>query len=65
MSHGRNTTVIGVRVPDGVYDRVKVLAEKEGWCVNDWMKSVVMRAAGMMSDGKIRSHHKKVGKAGR
>jgi len=60
MSRGRNTTIIGVRVPDGVYARVKVLAAKQGWCVNDWMKAVVTRAAGMMPDGTIRSHRKKV-----
>lgn len=59
MSKGRNTVVIGVRVPDGVYDRVKVLAEKEGWTVNDWMKAVVIRAAGLLPDGSIRKHHKR------
>jgi len=59
MVKGRNTTVMSVRVPDSVYARVKVLAEKEGWTVNDWMKAVVLRAAGVLSDGSIRSHHKK------
>jgi len=62
MSHGRNSTVIGVRVPDGVYARVKVLAAKEGWTVNDWMKAVVIRAAGMLPDGSIRKHHKRSAK---
>ena len=59
MSHGRNSTVIGVRVPDAVYARVRVLAEKEGWTVNDWMKAVVIRAAGLLPDGSIRNHNKK------
>jgi hypothetical protein len=59
MSRGRNSTVIGVRVPDSVYDRVKALAKKEGWTVNDWMKAAVLRAAGLLPDGSIRSHHKR------
>ena len=59
MARGRNSVVIGVRVPDSVYARVKVLAENEGWTVNDWMKSVVLRAAGILPDGSIRSHHKR------
>jgi hypothetical protein len=59
MARGRNSVVIGVRVPDAVYARVRVLAGKEGWCVNDWMRSVVMRAAGMLPDGSVRSHHKR------
>lgn len=58
MSHGRNTSVIGVRIQDSVYARIKVLAEKEGWSVSDWLKSVIIRAAGLLPDGSIRSHHK-------
>ena len=60
MSKGRNTVTMSVRVPDSVYARVKVLAEKEGWSPNDWLKSVVVRAAGLLPDGSIRKHHKKV-----
>lgn len=59
MSHGRNSTVVGVRMPDSLYARVKVLAEKEGWCVNDWLKTAISRAAGVLPDGSIRSHHKR------
>ncbi len=56
---GRNTTVIGVRVPDAVYTRVKALATKEGVDVNGWVKAVVIRAAGLLPDGSVRSHHTK------
>lgn len=59
MARGRNTVVISVRVADSVYTRVKVLAEKEGWTVNDWLKAAVLRAAGIKGDGSIRSHHKR------
>jgi predicted DNA-binding protein len=59
MGHGRNSTVIAVRVPDGVYTRVKVLAEKEGWSVSDWLKSVIIRAASILPDGSIRKHSKR------
>lgn len=59
MTKGRNTTVIGVRVPDSVYARIKALAEKEGWTINDWMKAAVLRAAGILPDGSIRKHHKR------
>lgn len=63
MSKGRNSVVIGVRVPDAVYDRVKALAAREGWSVNDWMKAAILRAGGILPDGSIRSHHKRRGEA--
>jgi predicted DNA-binding protein len=49
---------MSVRVPDAVYARVKELAEKEGWTSNDWLKAAIMRAAGLLPDGSIRSHHR-------
>jgi len=56
---GRNTTVIGVRVPEGVYTRVRALADKQGLTVSEWCKANLARAAGLLPDGKVRSHHKK------
>jgi len=58
MVKGRNTAVIGVRVPDGVKTRIKALAEKQGLTVNDWTKAALIRAAGLLPDGELRSHHK-------
>lgn len=60
MAKGRNTVVIHVRVSDSVDTRVKSLAAKEGITVNDWCKAALIRAAGLLPDGKVRSHHKKV-----
>ena len=60
MSKGRNTVVIGVRVADSVNIRIRELAAKEGLTVNDWVKAALTRAAGLRSDGSVRSHHKKV-----
>ena len=56
---GRNTTVIGVRVSTGVYTRIKGLAEKQGLTISEWCKSSLARAAGLLPDGGVRSHHKK------
>ncbi|MBA7604002.1 hypothetical protein ES703_11120 [subsurface metagenome] len=56
---GRSTTVIGVRVPEGVYTRVRALADKQGLTVSEWCKANLARAAGLLPDGKVRSHHKK------
>lgn len=56
---GRSTTVIGVRVPDDVCTRIKALAEKQGLTVSEWCKSNLIRAAGLLPDSKVRSHHKK------
>ncbi|MBA7518273.1 hypothetical protein ES705_10342 [subsurface metagenome] len=59
MVKGRSTVVIGVRVPDGVYTRIKLLAAKQGLTVSEWCKSNLARAAGLLPDGEVRSHHKK------
>ena len=59
MTKGRNTTVIGVRVPDSVNSRIKALAERQGMTVSEWCKSNLLRAAGLLPDGGVRSHHKK------
>lgn len=56
---GRNTKVIGVRVPVSVYTRIKVLAERQELTVSEWCKANLARAAGLLPDGKVRSHHKK------
>lgn len=56
---GRSTTVIGVRVPDDVYTRIKALADKEGLTVSEWCKANLIRSAGLLPDGRVRSHHKK------
>lgn len=56
---GRNTVVIGTRVPDDVYIRVKALAEKQGLTVSEWAKANLIRAAGLQPDGRVRSHHTK------
>ncbi|GAI62803.1 unnamed protein product [marine sediment metagenome] len=58
MVKGRNTTVIGVRVPDKVNTRIEALAEKQGLTRNDWAKAALIRAAGLLPDGGLRSHHK-------
>jgi predicted DNA-binding protein len=59
MVKGRSTKVIGVRVPDSVYTRIKALAEKKGLTVSEWCKSNLARAAGLLPDGSTRSHHNK------
>jgi len=56
---GRSTVVIGTRVPDDVYIRVKALAEKQGLTVSEWAKANLIRAAGLQPNGSTRSHHKK------
>ncbi len=58
MSKGRNTTVIGVRVPDSVYTRIKALAETQRLTISEWCKVNLTRAAGLLPDGRVRSHHK-------
>ena len=59
MVKGRSTTVIGVRVPDSVYTRIKTLADKQGLTVSEWCKANLARSAGLILDGVVRSHHKK------
>ena len=59
MVKGRSTTVIGVRVPDSVYTRIKDLAEKQGLTVSEWSKAALIREAGLLPGGQVRSHHKK------
>ena len=59
MAKGRNTKVIGVRVPDSVYTRIKLLAAGQGLTVSEWCKANLARAAGLLPDGEVRSHHKK------
>ncbi|GAI99094.1 unnamed protein product [marine sediment metagenome] len=59
MSKGRNTTVIGVRVPDSVNARIQALAAKQGLTVSEWCKVNLYRAASVLQDGAIRSHEKK------
>ncbi len=59
MVRGRSTTVIAVRVPDSVSARVKELAEKAGLTVSEWSKAALIRAAGLLPNSSVRSHHKK------
>ncbi|MBA7559149.1 hypothetical protein ES708_00763 [subsurface metagenome] len=59
MAKGRNTTVIGVRVPDPVAARIKALADKQGLTVSEWCKANLARSAGLLPDGEVRSHHTK------
>jgi hypothetical protein len=59
MVRGRSTTVIGVRVPDSFYARIKALAGKQGLSVSEWCKAELVRAAGLLLGGQVRSHHKK------
>jgi len=59
MAKGRSTTVIGVRVPDPVYTRVKELADKQGLTVSEWCKASLVRAAGLLPGGQVRSHKKR------
>ena len=59
MVKGRNTIVIGVRVPDTVYTRIKALADKQGVTVSEWCKASLRWATGVRPDGSIRSHAKK------
>lgn len=56
---GRNTTVIGVRVPVSVYTRIKALADRQGLTVSEWCKANLARSAGLLPDGSVRSHHQK------
>ncbi len=57
MVKGRSTKVIGVRVPDSVYTRIKALADKQGLTVSEWCKANLARSAGLVPDGGVRSHH--------
>jgi len=59
MVKGRSTKVVGVRVPDSVYTRIKLLADKQGLTVSEWCKVNLARAAGLLPDGRVRSHHEK------
>ncbi|GAJ12026.1 unnamed protein product [marine sediment metagenome] len=59
MGKGRNTKVIGVRVPDSVNTRIKLLATRQGLTVSEWCKVNLARAAGLLPDGEVRSHHKR------
>ncbi len=59
MAKGRSTTVIGVRVPDSVYTRIKALADKQGLTVSEWCKVNLARSAGLLPDGRVRTHHTK------
>lgn len=59
MAKGRNSTVIGVRVPDSVYSRIKALAEKEDLAISEWCKANLIRDAGLLPDGSVRSHHRR------
>jgi len=56
---GRNTTVIGVRVPVDVYARIRALSDKQKQTVSEWCKNVLARAAGLPTVGNI-THHKKL-----
>ncbi len=51
--------IAGVRGPDALHDRIKVLADKRGITVSEWCRIAIIRAIGLLPDGKIRSHHKK------
>jgi len=51
MGRGRNTTVIGVRVPDSVYAKVRARAEKQGVTVSEYLRVAIEREI-------ERSHHK-------
>ena len=42
---GRNTYVLSARVPDGLYKRVRKLADKRGLTPNDWLKNIIVAAA--------------------
>ncbi|MBA7657089.1 hypothetical protein ES703_65020 [subsurface metagenome] len=59
MVKGRSTKVIGVRVPDSVNTRIKDLADRQGLTVSEWAKAALVRAAGLLPGGQVRSHHKK------
>jgi len=59
MVKGRSTKVIGVRVPDSVYTRIKALAARQGLTVSEWCKANLARSAGLLPDGEVRSHHKR------
>jgi len=41
---GRSTYVLSMRVPDGLYTRVRELADKRGLTVSDWLKGIVATA---------------------
>jgi len=49
MVKGRNTKVIGVRVPDTVDTKIKGLADKIGLSASEWCEAELIRAA----EGKI------------
>ncbi|MBA7622488.1 hypothetical protein ES703_29865 [subsurface metagenome] len=59
MGKGRNTKVIGVRVPDPVAARIKALADRQGLTVSEWCKVNLARTAGLLPDGSVRTHHRK------
>ena len=44
MSKGRNTTVLGVRLPDVVYQRVRGIAAAYGVSLSEWVRSIVYDA---------------------
>ena len=42
---GRNTTVLSVRLPTDMYDKIKQYADKRKLTVNDWTKLILSNAA--------------------
>ncbi len=46
--HGRNTTIMGVRVTDSVYAGIKAVAAGQGLSLSDWVKSHIL-----LPDGSV------------
>jgi len=61
MAHGRNSTIISLRVPDSVYAIVKHDADEMGLNIQDYVKNRL----GIMPDGTKRSHHHAKNEVGR
>lgn len=61
MAHGRNSTVISVRVSDSVYAIIKRDAEKLGLNIQDYVK----KRLDILPDGTKKSHHHGAGEVGR
>ncbi len=51
--------VIAIRLPVTVYGRLKLLSDKQGLTVSEWCRVSLTRAAGLLPDGEVRSHHKR------
>jgi len=53
------TDVLAVRIPKILSVRIDSLAKQRGVTPKEWVVANLIRAAGLLPDGSVRSHHQK------